>query len=229
MRKVWGFGDSILKGAVLSEGPAVKYALLPEGFLERGLLPGGLEVCNHARFGSTIVLGGKIFGRHLPSIEGGDIVVLEFGGNDCDFPWAAIGADPLYPKTPFTPLQDFSETYRHIIGTIRGRGAEPVMLSLPPLVPQRFFDFVTRDLPESGKANVLRWMCGSTDFIGNWHEQFNLEVMRLARELDVPLIDLTTPFLVRQDYFTLICRDGIHPNEGGHQLMAGALKAQWPF
>ena len=146
MRKVWGFGDSILKGAVLSEGPAVKYALLPEGFLERGLLPGGFEVCNHARFGSTIVLGGKIFGRHLPSIEGGDIVVLEFGGNDCDFPWAAIGADPLYPKTPFTPLQDFSETYRHIIGTIRGRGAEPVMLSLPPLVPQRFFDFVTRDL-----------------------------------------------------------------------------------
>ena len=96
-------------------------------------------------------------------------------------------------------------------------------------VLQRFFDFVTRDLPESGKANVLRWMCGSTDFIGNWHEQFNLEVMRLARELDVPLIDLTTPFLVRQDYFTLICRDGIHPNEGGHQLMAGALKAQWPF
>ena len=65
MRKVWGFGDSILKGAVLSEGPAVKYALLPEGFLERGLLPGGFEVCNHARFGSTIVLGGKIFGRHL--------------------------------------------------------------------------------------------------------------------------------------------------------------------
>ncbi len=26
MRKVWGFGDSILKGAVLSDGPAVKYA-----------------------------------------------------------------------------------------------------------------------------------------------------------------------------------------------------------
>lgn len=229
MRKVWGFGDSILKGAVLSDGPVVKYALLPEGFLERGLLPRGVEVRNHARFGSTIVAGKKIFERHFTDIAVGDIVVLEFGGNDCDFPWAEIGADPLYPKRSFTTFGDFTEIYRHMIGILREHGAEPVMLSLPPLVPQRFFDFVTRDLSESGKANVLRWMCGSTDFIGNWHEQFNLEVLRLARELDVPLVDLTTPFLVRHDYFAFICRDGIHPNAEGHLLMAGALTAQWPF
>ena len=48
-------------------------------------------------------------------------------------------------------------------------------------------------------------------------------------EMDIPLIDLTTPFLVRTDYFRFICRDGIHPNAEGHKLMAEALMAQWPW
>ena len=100
MRKVWGFGDSILKGAVLSDGPAVKYTLLPEGFPEQSLRPMGFEVCNQARFGSTIVTGSKIFDRHLYSIAEGDIVTLEFGGNDCDFPWKDIGGNPDLPKLP---------------------------------------------------------------------------------------------------------------------------------
>lgn len=227
MRRVFGFGDSILKGVVLSDGPAMRYERLPEGFLERGLRPRGFDVYNHARFGSTIRTGMEVFGRHLHSVTSGDVVVLEFGGNDCDFPWSAIGENPDYPKTPFTSLPEFSRIYKCIIGDCRERGALPVILSLPPLVPQRFYDFVTRDLPAEGKANVLRWMCGNTDFVGNWHEQFNLEVFRLAREMDVPLIDITTPLLVRQDYFSFICRDGIHPNDEGHSLMADALRKQW--
>ncbi len=229
MRKVWGFGDSILKGAVLSDGPAVKYTLLPEGFPEQSLRPMGFEVCNQARFGSTIVTGSKIIDRHLYSIAEGDIVTLEFGGNDCDFPWKDIGGNPDLPKLPFTPIQSFTDTYRSIVHSCRQRGAMPVMMSLPPLVPERFFDFVTRDLPVEGKENVLRWMDGKKDFIGNWHERYNLEVFRLAREMDIPLIDLTTPFLVQTDYFRFICRDGIHPNAEGHKLMAEALMAQWPW
>ena len=161
--------------------------------------------------------------------EGEEYALLELGGNDCDFPWKDIGGNPDLPKLPFTPIQSFTDTYRSIVHSCRQRGAMPVMMSLPPLVPERFFDFVTRDLPVEGKENVLRWMDGKKDFIGNWHERYNLEVFRLAREMDIPLIDLTTPFLVRTDYFRFICRDGIHPNAEGHKLMAEALMAQWPW
>ena len=58
----------------------------------------GFEVCNQARFGSTIVTGRKIFDRHLYSIAEGDIVTLEFGGNDCDFPWKDIGGIRIFPN-----------------------------------------------------------------------------------------------------------------------------------
>ena len=39
--KVIGFGDSILKGAVLTDGPTLKYSLLQAGFLEQVCLAKG--------------------------------------------------------------------------------------------------------------------------------------------------------------------------------------------
>ena len=138
--KVIGFGDSILKGAVLTDGPSLKYSLLKAGFLE--------QVCS----------------------------------NDCDFPWAKIGADADYPKEPFTPMDGFLSEYAEMIRLCRERGARP------------------------------------------WHERYNLAVFSLGREMDVPVVDITTPFLLRPDYFDFICRDGIHPNEKGHEIMAERLR-----
>ena len=105
--KVIGFGDSILKGAVLTDGPTLKYSLLQAGFLEQVCLAKGLDLVNHARFGSTISVGRSVFDRFVHNIGEGDIVLFEFGGNDCDFPWAKIGADADYPKEPFTPMDGF--------------------------------------------------------------------------------------------------------------------------
>ena len=200
--KVIGFGDSILKGAVLTDGPTLKYSLLQAGFLEQVCLAKGLDLVNHARFGSTISVGRSVFDRFVHNIENGDIVLFEFGGNDCDFPWAKIGADADYPKEPFTPMDGFP---------------------LPPLVADKFYRHVTRELDPAGKENVLKWMSGRTDFISNWHERYNLAVFSLGREMDVPVVDITTPFLLRTNYFDYICRDGIHPNEKGHEIMAERL------
>ena len=178
---------------------------------------------NHARFGSTISVGRSVFDRFVHNIENGDIVLFEFGGNDCDFPWAKIGADADYPKEPFTPMDGFLSGYAEMIRLCRERGAHPVMMSLPPLVADKFYRHVTRELDPAGKENVLKWMSGRTDFISNWHERYNLAVFSLGREMDVPVVDITTPFLLRTNYFDYICRDGIHPNEKGHEIMAERL------
>ena len=200
--KVIGFGDSILKGAVLTDGPSLKYSLLKAGFLEQVCSGKGLELANHARFGSTITTGRSIFDRFFHTVGEGDVVVFEFGGNDCDFPWAKIGADADYPKEPFTPMDGFLSEYAE----------------------DRFYCHVTRELGHAGKENVHKWMARRTDFIGNWHERYNLAVFSLGREMDVPVVDITTPFLLRPDYFDFICRDGIHPNEKGHEIMAERLR-----
>ena len=222
--KVIGFGDSILKGAVLTDGPTLKYSLLQAGFLEQVCSAKGLDLVNHARFGSTISVGRSVFDRFVHNIENGDIVLFEFGGNDCDFPWAKIGADADYPKEPFTPMDGFLSEYADMVRRCREKRASPVMLSLPPLVPDRFYCHVTRELGHAGKENVHKWMARRTDFIGNWHERYNLAVFSLGREMDVPVVDITTPFLLRPDYFDFICRDGIHPNEKGHEIMAERLR-----
>ena len=141
--KVIGFGDSILKGAVLTDGPSLKYSLLKAGFLEQVCSGKGLELANHARFGSTITTGRSIFDRFFHTVGEGDVVVFEFGGNDCDFPWVKIGADADYPKEPFTPMDGFLSEYAEMIRLCRERGARPVMMSLPPLVADRFYRHVT--------------------------------------------------------------------------------------
>lgn len=229
LKKVFAFGDSILKGAVLEDGPGIKYSLLPKGFLELCKDALGIELNNHARFGSTIAAGRKMFDRHISSMQPEDIALLEFGGNDCDFPWERVGKNPDYPKVPYTPLSVFSQFYAGIIRDCRERGVIPVMLSLPPLVSRRFYHFVTRNLTKLEKISVLRWMGNVIEFISHWHIQYNLEIFHLARTLNVPLINLSTPFLVRPDYSAYICRDGIHPNASGHRLMAEAVLSQWPF
>ena len=60
---------------------------------------------------------------------------------------------------------------------------------------------------------------GYKDTIYRWHESYNMAVMKMSREKNVPVIDVRSRFLVRRDYRDLLCDDGMHPNEKGHQLI----------
>ena len=104
MNNIFAFGDSIMKGIVaspsqLDEG-IVKYVISSQGFVNRVGETGGQIIRNLSRFGSTIFGGLNNIDRHLREIKAGDRVVLEFGGNDCNFDWKAIAADPLGVHKP---------------------------------------------------------------------------------------------------------------------------------
>ena len=45
--------------------------------------------------------------------------------------------------------------------------------------------------------------------------------------MNVPIIDITTPFLDNQDYTQFICADGIHPSQAGHDLIASRVIAYY--
>ena len=107
--KITVYGDSILKGVLLEDG---KYRINRE-WEERLRREHGLEIRNKAHFGSTIGKALGLIRRDAEkTYEEGELAVLEFGGNDCDYDWAAVSADPDGTHTSKTPPEEFLPLYR---------------------------------------------------------------------------------------------------------------------
>lgn len=226
MKNIFAFGDSIMKGVVsnpkqICEG-TTKYVISDSCFVDRVGSSSGIAIRNLARFGSTVRGGMTSLDRHLNEIVPGDIVVLEFGGNDCNFDWKAVSMEPDGCHEPEVGLTQFRELYEQLIAKVRSAEALPVLLSLPALLPQRFFDFVSRGLD---RDNIMRWLGGDVNTISNWHEQYNLEIFKLGAVHQVPVIDISSIFLERRGLGDFYCPDGMHPNEEGHRLIAEAVVA----
>lgn len=226
MKRITTFGDSIMGGIVLDRQngqSAPRYTLLEESFSSRCASALGVEIKNHGRFGSTTRHGLRELDRWREQVTASDFVVTEFGGNDCDHCWKQIASDPEGEHRPIISLAHFKEQYRQMITTIRQLGSRPVMLSLPPIIADRYFDAFTRSMDSEQRGNVLRWLDNSVENITQWHEMYNLQLFKLSALLDVPIIDITTPFLVERNYREMFCDDGIHPNERGHRLIADTI------
>ena len=224
-RKGIAFGDSIIKGVVLdkNDNGGVHYSALQDNFTEQCSRRLGFEIANYGRFGSTVTVGEKILDRHLEQICRSDYTLLEYGGNDCDYNWKEIGLNPYGKHTPNTDLRTFSLVYKSLIDKVRNLGSRPVLFSLIPLVSDRYFAHVTREMDREGRQNVLEWLGGDTEGINNWHEIYNLQIFKLGIALDVPVIDITTVFLSKRSFGNYMCGDGIHPNEYGHRLIADTV------
>jgi len=221
--KICAFGDSVLKGTILESLNPLQYTLPSKTFTDIAAQTLGIQIDNYARFGSTLATGEKILLRHITAIPQYDYTLLKFGGNDCDYHWDAIAAEPERIHHPFTPLTEFMLKYEKLVNNIRLLGSYPIILSLTPVEPQKYFRHITRNLSESGRRNVLEWLGGTPNFISEWHEMYNIKLMALATQLGVPVIDITSPFYSKPAYGKMLCEDGIHPNLEGQQLMASAL------
>ena len=217
--KITVYGDSILKGVVLENG---KYHM-ERGWEKRLAEEHGIEIRNKAHFGNTI-------GRAMPQIEkdcatdgNGEIALLEFGGNDCDFDWAAIADDPQRQYESRTPPARFEALYREAVRRVKESGREPVVLTLPPIHERRYLDFICRD--GLSKANILRWL-GDVDAIYRWQRSYSDLVGAIAADMGVRSIDLRRVFL-RDGHSPeeLLCSDGIHPSRLGQGLIFDTLSA----
>lgn len=224
MKKIFAFGDSIMKGVVtnpVSLGENIKkYSISVNNFVACCERHFGISILNHSRFGSTITGGRRCIERHFGNIAEGDIVVLEFGGNDCNFDWKAISEHPEYEHNPLTSLQLFKDTYILIIEKLKSVGAIPILLSLPVIEKRKFFNHISQGL---SRINIMRWLGGDLQQICDWHEQYNLAVFSIANQTQVPVIDISTIFLSRKDSANLYCEDGMHPNETGHKMIADEI------
>lgn len=217
------FGDSIMKGVVSSqkdESGRPLYKLYDDCFVNRCEQQFGLTIMNYACFGSTTSQGLKHISRHEKEVEDAEYILFEYGGNDCDHNWKEVSEAPNQTHHPKNPLNVFVKQYQDLIEKIRNVNGKPVILSLPLIDPDKFFEFISTGL---NRDNILEWLGGRTMRIYQWHEMYNVEIFKMARRLNVPVIDVTTPFLQVKNYTDYLCDDGIHPNEKGHALIAEAI------
>lgn len=93
--------------------------------------------------GSTIQKGLSIITRHTDQLASYQNVFLEFGGNDCDFDWSAVSERPQAHHEPHTPLKQFEALYTKAIQLIQEKKGNPILLTLPPLEPKRYFQWIS--------------------------------------------------------------------------------------
>ena len=210
------YGDSISRGVIYDEEKH-KHSLLLESFtnLLRERLKG--VVYNAAKFGSTIVEGLLRLQNDVLKRKP-DIVLIEFGGNDCDYPWDAIADNPSAEFHPNTECSAFYELLSGLVEKLRTMNIVPVLVSLPPLDPDKYFRWISHNSEQAGK-NILQFI-GNVSHTYSWHERYNAAILRVAEETKTRLIDIRSAFLQEDDYTKLICLDGIHPNKEGHKVIA---------
>ena len=60
---------------------------------------------------------------------------------------------------------------------------------------------------------------GDVQHIYRWQERYALAVAEIGSKLNCTILNLRDAFLVARDFKALLCVDGIHPSEKGHQLI----------
>lgn len=207
---IWG--DSIAKGVVFDEQRG-RYAVCRDNCVSRLSRDAGVEVENFSVMGNTTEQGlRRMEGQPL---KPGNLAVIEFGGNDCDLDWAAACEHPEVEQRGRVPLEAFGENLRAMVRRVREGGMIPALVTPPPLVAQRYFDWVSRKLD---KARILSYL-GDVEHIYRWQERYALMIRRVAARENAMLLDVRDWFLSQARFTDLMCVDGIHPNARGHELL----------
>jgi acyl-CoA thioesterase I len=213
------YGDSISKGIIYDE-KRKKYVTLDQSFANiiKQKLKGAFY--NAGKFGSTIIRGEKKLEHELIK-SNPDIALIEFGGNDCDYKWQEICENPKKHHEPNTDLGMFETTLINIIDTFKKIDIVPVLMTLPPLNPDRYFKWITKNNPMN--ENTILSFIGNINHLYFWHEKYNFAIMDAVEKTKTICIDIRSAFLKEEDYTKFICVDGIHPNEQGHKLIANTI------
>lgn len=208
-------GDSISKGVVYDETRS-KYVILEDNYVS--LLQDKLKgaVRNTARFGNTLIKGISNLKKDVLK-DKPNIVLIEYGGNDCDFNWNEIASNPDAEHSPKTDFNLFEKMLTETISFLKNQSITPILMSLPPLNADKYFKWVCQSDPEAEK-NIMRFL-GSVTKIYWWQERYNSTIIKVSELTKTKYIDVRGAFLEHPDFTKFICSDGIHPNKDGHRII----------
>ena len=154
--RIAALGDSITKGVVLNE--QYRYSAAEQSFLDIISNELDLRIDNYGKFGCTVGYGKSVIERHATDIADSDYTFIEYGGNDCDFDWIKIAQDHHGEHKARTPLEEFTEELTSLVAKIRELGSVPVLITLPPILSETYFSYISRSMSDEQKNNIKEWL-----------------------------------------------------------------------
>lgn len=213
-KKIALFGDSILKGVIY--GDDKRYHISHDidwAGLEQGL---DIELENFSKMGNCIENGRINLELFVKNCKGVHAIVLEYGGNDSDYFWEQVSKNPSKENLPKTELAEFRKELISMISTLKKKRIRPILMTLPPIIAERYFNFIVS--LGNNSESIIEFL-GDVQIIYRRHELYSNEIMKVAREQNVDLVDVRSKFLQSNNLENLICEDGIHPNTEGQKLI----------
>ncbi len=195
IKKIRIFGDSILKGGVVYSEEDNRYVPLQQNGFEQLGTALGIKFQNSAMFGCTITKGMQLLQKAIGKGLDCDSVLLEYGGNDCDFLWDEVSAQPNVEHLPKTPLITFAQTLKAMIAKLRAISVEPILMTLPPINSERYLEHICRGGLD--RKHILDWI-GDLQNIERYQELYSLRIATVALETQTQLIDIRSGFLANK-------------------------------
>lgn len=215
------FGDSVTRGITFIRG---RFKIIRNNYpalLQRSLGEED-EVVNKGVFNDNSDLLIKRLDADVLD-EHPDIVLINIGGNDCNFQWDQVAKLPDSEHVPVVPLDRYISNLSVMIRRISESGALPVVLSLLPLDPARYYATLMKHYSHS----IGHWigLCGG---IEHWHGMYNRALKDFCAKSGVKLIDVRSAFKKNGSFNDLINEDGLHPTAKGYQVMAEIISSYIP-
>ncbi len=213
------WGDSLGKGVIWNEQRKrhVSAAHTAADVVMQAL---GVRVNNRARFGFTAPRGLEIMRRDLAAGLKADAALIEFGGNDCNYDWAAISENPDARHEPATSPEIFYATIAQMVDTVRAAGIKPILMTLPPINAEKYFRFLVGD--RLNAANILKWL-GDTQQIYRFQELYSHIVKEVSRVKECTLLPVREVCLADHRMDSFICEDGLHLTEAGQAFIGETI------
>ena len=250
------WGDSILKG-VVSGGDSKRFDITEKDSLSQACAALGIELANKSVFGSWMTKTRRTQDRSLRNGASAQIGIIESGTNDCDYDWSAVSANPDGERLQRCPLEEFTRLMEEAVSVARQNKITPVIMIPTPLVPEWWFNnicigndeaaiikFINKKYLQDQKAAAGECSqdqdCAASQNdpqdqkraaamrLYQNQELFSLKAAAIARALDVQIVDIRSEFLAHPNYKTLMCLDGVHPNQAGYDFMAQIWKREMP-
>ena len=219
-KQVYIYGDSLLKATMPDE--RYHYHFHYDEVLQR-YPERRTQVVNRSKMGATIRKGQALLEHDLQRGMQADYALIAYGGNDSDYDWAAIDADPGADHRPNTELPVFADTLHETLDALRQGGVQPVMMTLPPIDGERYLSFLCRDNLRRGR--ILSWL-GEPQMIYRHQELYADTAAEIALRENIPLIPVRQTFLCNHRLSQLIAADGIHLTMPGYERLFDTL-ADW--
>lgn len=214
------YGDSLMKGTVPAASSRYRFTI--GEYLDKIMDVFSLKVLNRAKFGAPVTKGAALLQQDLDRSITGRYTLLEYGGNDCNFDWAAVSAAPDSEHQPQTPLSVFLNTLEGMADALLQAGSQPVLMTLPPIDAEKYLNSICTNV-NCIRENILHWL-GDTSMIYRYHEMYSGAISNLAARRGLPLVDVRSLFLDKHNYRELISADGIHPSEKGYSIIYSAFQ-----